>query len=646
MSNSEIEGLAVISGIAPSLTGLEKYPTSPDTPEEQISTRHSQWHRLRGVIGEAAIGLAILAPATTVGVATGLEVATSSSTVNIAPGISTEVEPALSPDLTITYGPTIVIPDINKDIAGLTTSARIRITNLDTHNHSAGQAVSAILDGSLGPIQSKISDAIIQRGRQGLAIGTSLFGLLSFGGFLAKRRLRSNKEGGNEPSSTPKINGLGDNPPEIDKRADPDTKQPNKSQPPTYRPWRKAAALIVLGAITLGGSYKINQEYDALRTPLAESTSMLFPNGPTNPATNLVDEYAPILKGASISGDVGYYAAKSISKILDEMEEVDNKWQNQADYFVNTALPEFRANGGMDWQNNPDITAFVQISDIHDNRPFLKYFLPKVLSALNIGLVVNTGDEMNYSGTLFLDDGAYQRFIDALPVSTQAVIVSGNHDKKSLQAAGQLTAETRDGKRYHPLIPLDSKNNYSVTIDGLTFVGSPDSNRTTAAGTVPTSPKDQIANDINDGNKIVKRSCKIYQETGVKPIAIAHEPAAIYPAVISGCDTLALNGHTHVTYSIQTYASDNGSITYQQTLGTASGDGPNNIASIYNNATIEGSISIWLCDKSTGQPTGSIMISYSPNGLPSIKPIELPSADEAISATDDPQIMAAVSPQG
>lgn len=633
--------------MVPTSTTLERYPADPDPQRDQklVSRRGKQ--RLRRAIGEAAAALAIVIPATAVGAAAGLDVATRPSGISIAPGISAEAQPTLSEALTITYGATVVIPGVHKDIGGLTASAKIDITELDSQSHTSGeQATSDVMLAAMDSAGPAVIEAFQHRARQGLTVGAGVFVLLALGGLLVWKRLKTPlRREDNELDMPPKNEAPNADPPGPAKNDNVDIGEHKTRAFVSSKTWRNIGVVAAVSAVTLGGGYWATNEYFALKAPLTESTSRIFPNDPANPIVELVHQYAPVLEDASVSGDIGYYAKGALTNVFERMKAVDSRWQERASYLANTALPRFRSRGGMDWQNNPNIVAFAHVSDIHDNRPFLKHFLPEVLDAMGVDFVVNTGDEMNYSGTLLLDDGAYERFAAALPASEGAIVVGGNHDEKTMHAARQLVAQTHTGQTYHPLVPLGEDNSYSTAMGGLVFVGSPDLNRTTAAGTDPPTRKARLDNNVKQGSIIADRACAIADETGVKPIVLAHEKEATYEAIVRGCASLALAGHNHTTYPVRAFANPDGSTTYEQVLGTASGDGPNNLTAIYNGPTTEGSISVWLYNLATQQFEKSISLSYTAHGPPSITANDLPEADDANTATDDPRIMKVLEPQ-
>lgn len=601
-------------------------------------------HRL----GKLAAGSVLALPAAAAGLAAAAGVAEIPVPIHAGPAVAADARLQTADYSSLTYGPTIGLPKVHETFLGINVGINVAIKELDTHvKTNQRQTLAALAKDPRGIIGPAIRQGMQQRGGEALAAGLGVFAGLE----TARRRLRRRHRAQTAQTreelellcsilSESAEGTLSEATAAKTRSTQARLREQVQKQELHRRRHKLAAAAAGLGMFAVSGM-AINHEIGSLR-PAPSTHTVIFPAGSADPLASEILADNPVLAGAFVTGDAGYYARQGVIKIAGDMEQADAYWRGQAAYLTGTALPRFRAAGGMAWQQNPDIIAFAQVSDIHDNRPELEYFLQPVLEAASVDFVVNTGDEMNYSHQLFLDNGAWQRFAAALPKTDrhgeplQAIVIAGNHDEKDSRPAHDLSFKTSDGKTYHPLLPLDKSSKYLTTIDGITFVGAPDDNRTATNGTKPSDYAGQMANDAKQGKVIADAACGYYEETGQKPIALAHERQATYEAIARGCVKLALSGHTHNLSPVEAYLNADGSVAYRQTLGSSSGDGPNNVAAIYNQATKVGTISIWLYNTATDEfLQHNIMIYINPSGNPSIGAEPLPVPARAVVASSN-----------
>gem|GEM_PF-4395793 len=628
---------------------LADYPPMPPLSQNELDTAASYEGELRKAITlriAGGVGMAAVAAAIAVGVAE------RPAPIDAGPGISASANFMTADYSGADIGPsTVGLPRLHATFHGVDLGINLNIKRLDTTSDSPQQqALAGILEDPRATLGPEIETAFYWRAGEGLLAGLAALGTMETSRRLLRRRHRANVAA--EEDRLERLEAHDNLPDNVKQQIPADTRQRDQAElaelklrqekRAAHKPWQKASAALAGLGILLGGA-SLHHEIDNLKPPAANHTVILPSNSP-NPYIQEIIADEPMLADTFVTGDLGYLLQQGIVQITGEMQQVNEYWSGLGNTLVNEVLPEFRAQGGMDWQNDPNITAFLQVTDIHDNRPYLKYFLPALIRAFNPDFVVDTGDEENFSGQDFLDNGAWQRLADALPRENrrgqpfQVVLVAGNHDDEKSTIAHKLTAQTSSGKTYHVFIPLDASDDYTTTLDGLTFVGSPDLNRTTH-GTVPASTEGQLANDAKQGGELAQKACDVFQKTDERPIGLAHEPEAAYAAAASGCTSLDLSGHRHITYPVKAILNPDGtSITYQQDLGTASGDGPNNVTAIYNKATTDADVSLWLFNKVTGERQ-EILISASPSStVPTVEKVLLPKPDAALPAMDDTDI--------
>lgn len=604
--------------------------------------RHNRIMRVAGGLGATLV-------ATTIA----LGIARRPAPINAGPGISADVSVIRSGDSSLTLGPTSIdLPKAHTNFHGIDLGINIDVKKVDTISQGhKEQTAAGVLTDPKGTLTPPIERAFYWRAGEGLAGGLLALGLMWGGGLITRRRRQAKLAA--EAEKIEQLKGYAkqydDLPDEVkeqlpaelqekDRRELTELQQKRQHRQKRNLYHRTTATLAGLGILLGAGG--IYHEVDSL-TPSAASCSVLFPNNSTNPLVRDILTDQPILKGACATGDLGHLAKEGVVQIAAQMERINEYWRGQANLLVNKVLPEFAASGGMDWRSDPNTVAFIQLTDVHDNRSYLKYFLPYALKALNVDFIAETGDEENFSGKNFLDNGAWQRLASALPEFNRrgepfkVVLVAGNHDDFNNKVATKLTKTIGNGnqkKKYHPFIPLNESDGYTTTIDGITLVGIPDENRTSSPhGTVPASSNAQKLDDARQGEQLATIAKDITNKTGKEPVvAMTHEPQTGYATLVQGWAKLVLSGHWHATHPVKAIKHPDGSVSFEQALGTASGDGPNNIKAIDSKATTSAVMSLWTYNKLT-QQFKEIMIIVQPNGgLPTITSVTLPRLDEAI----------------
>lgn len=364
-----------------------------------------------------------------------------------------------------------------------------------------------------------------------------------------------------------------------------------------------------------------------------------------SPVPAWVGDDVPLLKGAVVYGTGGAAIVAGLQTVARIKESVDDYWKRQAVELRGVAIPHLAAQGGMSWQGDPDVVPIMHITDMHGNISELKHFLPAAIRLLGVSLVFDTGDQANFGGTIPVDDYAFSKLLSAVrpgiqrgrPV--QVVYVAGNHDPLHAPAdVVDAVYEGPDHRPYHPFISLDEANDYTATVQGVTFVGSPDLNRTTTTDTVPSTIDGQLRNDATQGRTVAAAACRSYQNSGVRPIVGVHEMQAGYATQVGGCASLVLSGHLHVTSPAVGYVNADGSKSFAQNLGSASGDGPGNVKPEYSTPTTQGAIGYWLYNMATHQVVGHLELDLYPNRKLQLRQIALPKQQTSVEPLQDPAI--------
>lgn len=384
---------------------------------------------------------------------------------------------------------------------------------------------------------------------------------------------------------------------------------------------RRVAAVMCLTAVGLAGyGHHQLEQADTYQPP---TISQHIDPGLVKIAP---DEYKSALQKVTVSGTGSWFGDRILRAGLSDMKSTDTYWRGVA----NDTARQFdalRASGKMAWEKDPNKVGTLTFSDAHGNRSFMKNALPSIIKSSGVNTIIDAGDQMNTGGTTIVDANNMQMLIDAVNPANldgrqvQIAFISGNHDPLQLpKKILDTTYKNSAGQKYHPLIAIDKTNDYHINLNGLNIVGGPDGNRTTTGDTVPISPDAQYDNSAKLGQTLSDTACKLKQETNQSPVVLAHEREAAYQALANNCASLAISGHLHEIFKIKAYVSATNEIGHQEVVGSASGDGPNNVAAIYGKPTTEGQMMINVFDTTTGELTDADVIDYMPHGLVTVTP--------------------------
>jgi hypothetical protein len=624
--------------------------------------RPGRWHQVAQRAGRIALGAVRFATPPLIGAAAASWIALQPAEVDLGvPGIAAEATIQNTDYFTAQYGPTKIGlegPGNYRRILGQDISVNLEITQLDTSAHKAGleQSLAGLIgSGGLSGVKQKLMGVITGPvARQiyfGGGIGFGIFAGIATGmKARRKRHSRTRSETSAEldhaNSHIELLKDLGE--PEgksehIAKLLDNETARKEaleaKLHGGKHRLRQKIGAYAAGLALMAVSAKTIANEFDSLQPPDTGKHYVADALSQIDMGRHALQEY-PLLKHVFITGDAGYYSDQAVAAALSYMNRYNTGWKTNADYFTQVEVPRLETIIPQELQNNPDIVRITTIADVHDNQPELKEAMAAMLEGLGTDLVLNLGDQESNGGHSFLDFGAWLRAANALPEdkltgkTTPELLAPGNHDHDNYQEVNNVTFTAKNGSKYQPIIPLDKQNNYSAEFEGIPIVGSPDLNATGVNGTFPQSTEAQIANDAKQGELLAQRACETYKNTGKKPILIAHEQWATFKAIAEGCVSFAASGHGHEQMPLKALQNPDGSISFQWTIGSSSGDGPNNAINVYNLPTITGYMVTWLFDKKLNMPVGAIVTRVYPNKTPTVDYVGMP--NKAISPLQDP----------
>ncbi len=587
---------------------------------------------LAGRLGRIAASATIISGAAIAGA--GLAVSRVPATVELAPGLS--VESSLHHDNTthVEFGPLGVlnIPAAHQDIPLIgSVAANLRVKpiavgdptkynldNLAGLSHNPAHSIST-------PILRAASDRLAEGGAAGTAIGIGIVGA----GYRRRRQATKHTALRNAfdryERTTDDIATKSEN--------SSDWRELKNQVNVITSPSRRVRPIVfLLAGVALTGTAAANP---------GDIVHQNLPIPQTRPLSPALTAQVPTLEGATVTGTGGWAVNKAARKLANFTADVDNTWRSNARQ-LRREINNLNEHDKLSWQTDDDIVPVLHISDVHCNQPFMRYYLPELIRDFHIPLVANTGDQYNLANSSFLDNNCMSTMIDVLNPEgldgqrTTMVYVAGNHDPLYVPRALQNT-RYRDaaGTSYHPLLPLTDRNHHTATTDGITFVGESDHTKTAFDGTTPRDYASQTKLLTQQGQTTATAACKA-AESGIKPIALAHEPLAAEAVVASGCASLVLSGHLHMSQPLETIHNLDGSDTVQQIVGSASGAGPNNYNTIYSKPTALAESRIDLIRRSTGEFAGDIRIVVTPANQVSVQ-FEAPPKEHQIAITPPPQ---------
>lgn len=516
--------------------------------------------------------------------------ATQVSDVELAPGLTVAVSPQLSGHSTVSLGPLDVnLPAAHQDIklpktlgGNVPVGAHLVVTEVNTIASGGNllDDMAAIKDQPQQLVMDPVQSAIIRRGAIGAGAGLVLITAGLGAGYAANRRHRGKDE--SQSSKKTKLESA----------------------------LHLGVPVVLASTLAAGVGYEHMQPNPAGASYLLDST-----------CTN----HLPVLEGASMTTDAAKVANILCKKAVAYSGHTDSVWRTDA-RAIGLEVNRLRQNGGLEWQNDPNNVVFLHATDIHASLPYMKYFLPEIVRQFEVRTIILTGDQQNVAGTLPIDAAAYSTLLEALApeniggIQVKIIDTLGNHDAKPLPPNVANYKYHADGKTWDAITSLDAANHYTYRRDGITYAGAPDTNTTTFNGTTPTNPNAQMQNDASAGEYIAQAVCRAHKIGQKNIVAAGHEPQMLYAALASGCaPVVTLAGHLHVTLPSKTFVNPDGSVSTEQVLGSASGAGPNDYASIEGTPTVYAPTRLDIINKHTHRLIGTVTITAYPNRAPTVR---------------------------
>lgn len=340
---------------------------------------------------------------------------------------------------------------------------------------------------------------------------------------------------------------------------------------------------------------------------------------PAGPSPTLMSSFYPnntkMLGDATVSGTGGYLAKTLVGAGETYVKTVDRFWQQSASRF-NTAFSVYEKGAGRKYANNKNIVPIMQLSDLHCTYPAYKYYLPTVIQKFQPSIIVNNGDTYTNSGTMPYEKNCASDFIkqavgtadqeNKLSSPTPVIGVTGNHDPK---------------QSIPGIITLNNKNNYTTTVDSITFVGADYPIQTIWS----TQPDGELAYNkaiTQEGDILAKKACEITKNTGEPPVVLAHSVAEAYETGVNGCASIIDTGHSHREGAVEQSVGPNGNTVLWHTAGTATGA---NIGfTIYETPQLPATLMMQYFNKQTRKFAGFTTLSLTSAGNVSITTQEVP----------------------
>jgi len=203
-----------------------------------------------------------------------------------------------------------------------------------------------------------------------------------------------------------------------------------------------------------------------------------------------------------------------------------------------------------------DVVQFGFVTDRHCNTGMDRVDVA-LLHHLGVKTLVSGGDDA-FSGSFSFESACTRTLAErSRSAGITDVFVGGNHDSPAT-----LAAEKKQ--------KIKTLMGSPVSVDGLTFLGSPDPRTSRyGQGIEPSSNRAQRALVTAQGSAAGKTACGLTAPI----IAVLHDPLAGLRALHDGCGhvTLALDGHTHTQSGPDASALANGLVGFRFVGGSAGG---------------------------------------------------------------------------
>ncbi|MDB5169047.1 MAG: metallophosphoesterase [Candidatus Saccharibacteria bacterium] len=547
----------------------------------------------------ALLGAAALTPPVT-GAIMGL---THPAKVEIAPGITPEVTPQLGSTSNVDLGvaggfdlPQIhsTLPLIGHTSVKVSFGQHITIANPNRKQLTEYAALQHNPDKAIRqPVvqairKNTITGALVATAGEGLAIEAGVFAL----SFTRKRR-RVHEEKVEKHMQALQAAGVFKDPHIIETLASLVGHHPLFEFTPKQRRLQKAAAC--LGIMALGTTLSLN----ALQRTIPESHGGV----PVSEQVVALDEKD--LRGATVYGTAAEFLINNGGEqAINFINGVDRK---NATVAQNTSerIKELSPSVFANYLNNPNYTTTAVVADIHCNLSWMQTVLPVIINNLGVKILINAGDTEVSTGTLPYESDCISTLGDALkptsnnPEGTDMVAVMGNHDstKRTAPDMRSISYKLLNGKKHSPISVLDSSNNFTATVDGLTFVGSPDPRQSVANTPIqPNSPEDQNKAIAKQGSSLADAACAATKKNGIAPIELSHDKKASYASLVRRCASIAFSGHLHRQSIFANYGGE-----YIFNQGTSSGVGDDQFTE-YAPINRDAPVTIFIFNNETKQP--------------------------------------------
>lgn len=503
-------------------------------------------------------------------------------TVEITPELSVEASMATGDGALIPLGPAAELnfPAMVPDIPGPWNAIKLDASNI--HNVHIPKDIETWVDryavGLFTQADSSIVEpirhALIERLLLGAGIGAVVTGALGAIAFDYARIHRKDKKVQEAAEQiVPEYTDL--------------TVPPYIERPPAKR-WRNV--LKPLTALAVASAF-VGGLVQSAQTPTSDHKAIPLPGELTS--------LNKALKGATIKGPLEKLPSTLVDGFVEVKKEADRSFATSAEHFTE-AYTTFAQNNERyrELRSNPNIRSLLHGSDIHCNFAYAENAFGEIINIIQPDIFMNTGDTQTYSGSIPLENGCFPALLNKLG-DIPMVNVNGNHDEKT---------------SVEDTITLNKDNDYRAEVKGIEFVGDDDPENTSWNATKESDQDDLDKESIKRGNHIADAACEIAEETGIKPIALAHRWQMLAESIMRGCITIGNSGHFHEEWGVQGYVAEDGiTPVLQHTAGSATGTGTS-VSFFYNKPATIGYLMEQLYNQATNTFYGFVTYTFNTDG--------------------------------
>ncbi len=507
-------------------------------------------------------------------------------TIELAPGLAAQASIASGEGLIVPTGPAaeLYFPTVPTNTLGPWHAVKLDVNNIHNiripkHNPDwFNNYVVGIFSQPKSNITEPIRDALIERLAIGAGIGALTVAAIGGAACALVRMRRKNAKLATENASLKRLH------------EESPTENPVAPERPQKR-WRRLrrplAALALTATLATTG---------VLLYKKAEAT-----NGSTLKGSvalpSKITTLNKFLKGGRIKGPLRGLPHTVVDGISEIKKDTDEALALSAQNFKQKYTAFLRSS--RQYRNlraNPNIRSLLHISDLHCNFAYADKVFGSIIQDIQPDLVMNTGDTQTNSNTIPYEKNCFPAFLDQLD-NIPMVNVNGNHDEKT-PVKGTIT--------------LSKGNDYHATVQGIDFVGDNDPEDTEWSATRESGKDGLDKESVKRGKRIADIACKIMEETGIKPIALAHRWQMLAEPIMRGCIVIANSGHLHRESKVQRYTAADG-ITSVLSHNAGSATGVRGNIPIYSNYAGNGFIMEQLYDITTHTFRGFITYTFRPD---------------------------------